>query len=322
MRVRLHGLGYIGFTAPDPSAWLPFATQILGMTPARSVPGEPVGIAAMASGGPASAGKGVAPDGSVYLKMDERQWRIAVHPGDGRRAAYMGFELSDAASLVQAVDEVAKAGVKIRMGTAQDCAARSVQGLAWCTDPAGHRIELFHGAVHDLGFVSPQGAEFLTGNLGLGHALLLVADMDANLAFYRDVLGLRRSDFISVGGGKTLQFLRCTPRHHSVGLGHFGPFDGVHHLMVEMTSIDHVGAALDRAMAAGIPITTSLGRHVNDRMVSFYMRGPSGFDVEVGCDGVLVDDATWCDREVAGPEPWGHKGITVEGMEAFGKERA
>jgi 3,4-dihydroxy-9,10-secoandrosta-1,3,5(10)-triene-9,17-dione 4,5-dioxygenase len=233
----------------------------------------------------------------------------------------MGFELSDAAALVQAIDEVAKSGVRIRMGTSAECAARGVQGLACCSDPSGNRVELFYGAVHDLGFVSPQGASFLTGDLGLGHALLLVADMDANLAFYRDALGLKRSDFITVAPGRTLQFLRCTRRHHSVGLAHFGPFDGVHHLMLEMPTIDHVGAALDRASSAGVAITTTLGRHVNDRMVSFYMRGPSGFDVEVGYDGVLVDD-DWCDREVSGPEPWGHKGITVEGMEEFGKSLA
>lgn len=319
--MKLYGLGYIGFHAPDPAAWLSFGTGVLGMLPARSVPGEPVGIAAEASGGTASGGKGVAPDGSVYLKMDDRQWRIAIHPGDPRRVAYMGFEVADGAALAQAVDEVAKAGVKVRMGTPQELVARGVQGLAWCSDPAGNRVELFHAAVHDLGFVSPQGAAFLTGELGLGHALLLVADMDAMLGFYRDALGFERSDFITLAPGKTLQFLRCTRRHHSVGLAHFGPFDGVHHLMLEMQTIDHVGAALDRASAAGVAITTTLGRHVNDRMVSFYMRGPSGFDVEVGFDGVLVDDS-WVDREVAGPEPWGHKGISVEGLEAFGKALA
>jgi 3,4-dihydroxy-9,10-secoandrosta-1,3,5(10)-triene-9,17-dione 4,5-dioxygenase len=230
----------------------------------------------------------------------------------------MGFEVADAAELARAVEEVAKAGVAIRMGRPEELAARAVQGLACCSDPAGNRIELFCGPVHDLDFRSPQGAEFLTGDLGLGHALLLVAEMDPCLDFYRNALGFKRSDFITVMPGKTLQFLRCTPRHHSVGLAHFGPFDGVHHLMLEVKTIDHVGMALDRAQAAGVQITSTLGRHVNDRMVSFYMRGPSGFDVEVGCDGVLVDDA-WCDREVGGTEPWGHKGISVEAMEAFGK---
>ena len=36
-----------------------------------------------------------------------------------------------------------------------------------------------------------------------------------------------------------------------------------------------------------------LGKHTNDHMVSFYSRSPSGFDVEFGYDGLLVDEATW-----------------------------
>jgi len=314
--VKLHGLGYIGFVAPDPAAWLPFATQVLGLMPARALPGEDFGL--MGSG-PASGGTGVAPDGSVYLKMDERQWRLGIHPGDAAGVAYLGFEVSDAEALVHAMEEMGAIGVAIKPGSAREAAARGVQGLAWCHDPSGNRVELFHGPVNDLAFVSPQGAEFLTGPLGLGHALLFVADLDASLHFYRDALGLKRSDFITVGPGMAVHFLRCTPRHHSIGLAHFGPFDGIHHLMLEVTTLDAVGAALDRAHAAGVAITSTLGRHVNDRTVSFYMRGPSGFDVEVGFDGVLVDDATWCDREVAGKEPWGHKGITPEALEKFGQ---
>jgi 3,4-dihydroxy-9,10-secoandrosta-1,3,5(10)-triene-9,17-dione 4,5-dioxygenase len=312
--VKLHGLGYIGFAAPDPAAWLSFGTKVLGLMPARALPGEDFGL--MASG-PASGGTGVARDGSVFLKMDDRQWRIGIHPGTAPGVAYLGFEVADEAALAAAIDEVSAAGVAIKLGSRTEASARGVQGLAWCSDPSGNRVELFYGPVNDLGFVSPHGAEFLTGSLGLGHALLFVADMDANLHFYREALGFKRSDFITVGPGMTLHFLRCTARHHSVGLAHFGPFNGVHHLMLEVTTLDAVGAALDRAAEAGIAITSTLGRHVNDRTVSFYMRGPSGFEVEVGFDGVLVDDATWCDREVAGKEPWGHKGISPEGLEKF-----
>jgi 3,4-dihydroxy-9,10-secoandrosta-1,3,5(10)-triene-9,17-dione 4,5-dioxygenase len=317
--MKLHGLGYIGFVAPDPAAWLGFGTKVLGLMPARALPGEDFGLMGP---GPASGGTGVAPDGSVYLKMDERQWRIAIHQGDAPGVAYLGFQVADEVALVQAMDEVAAAGVAIEVGSAKEAGARGVQGLAWCSDPSGNRVELFYGPVNDLGFVSPHGAGFLTGSLGLGHALLFAADVDASLAFYRNALGFRRSDFITVGPGMTLHFLRCTPRHHSIGLAHFGPFNGIHHLMLEMTTLDAVGAALDRANDAGVAITSTLGRHVNDRTVSFYMRGPSGFEVEIGFDGVLVDDATWCDHEVAGKEPWGHKGITPEGLEKYGQSLA
>jgi len=89
----------------------------------------------------------------------------------------------------------------------------------------------------------------------------------------------------------------------------------VHHVMFEMTEIDHVGRALDRAEAAGIEITSSLGRHSNDGMFSFYMRSPAGFDVEIGCQGRLVDDATWNEREFVEGDTWGHKGLTPESLQ-------
>lgn len=316
--MKLHGMGYIGMTAPDPAGWLTFAVDVLGLMPARGLPGEDFGNPKVPGSGPASAGSGTGPDGSVYLKMDDRQWRIAVHPGERPGVQYMGFELANERALVDAIAEVSATGTSITRGTADEAAARGVQGLAWCLDPAGVRVELFFGAVVDHRFVSPVGAEFLTGELGLGHVLLFVADMQANLAFYRDVIGFDRSDFFSAGPGMSLHFLRCTPRHHSVGLITVGPFDGVHHLMLEMTSLDGVGAALDRATKAGLPITSSLGRHINDRMVSFYLRTPGGFDVEVGYDGVLCGD-DWTDHEVIGGDPWGHHGIDMQVLEDAGR---
>jgi len=48
--------------------------------------------------------------------------------------------------------------------------------------------------------------------------------------------------------------------------------------------------------------------------------GPAGFDVEVGFDGLIVDDA-WCDREAAGGKPWGHRG-SFAGISGESKEGA
>ena len=40
--------------------------------------------------------------------------------------------------------------------------------------------------------------------------------------------------------------------------------------------------SMERAQAAQVPVTATLGRHTNDRMVSFYVRTPAGFEVEFG----------------------------------------
>jgi 3,4-dihydroxy-9,10-secoandrosta-1,3,5(10)-triene-9,17-dione 4,5-dioxygenase len=181
-------------------------------------------------------------------------------------------------------------------------------------------VELFHGLVTDFVFASPWGAQFLTDPYGLGHALFMVPEMAPSLDFYRSVLGFRRSDFLDMRPAMTVNFLRCTPRHHSVAISHAGPsrvgtMSGIHHVMFEMTTIDHVGRALDRAMQADIEITSSIGRHPNDGMLSFYMRSPAGFEVEIGCDGTLVDEATWAERSFSPGSGWGHHGVSAESIQ-------
>jgi 3,4-dihydroxy-9,10-secoandrosta-1,3,5(10)-triene-9,17-dione 4,5-dioxygenase len=45
---------------------------------------------------------------------------------------------------------------------------------------------------------------------------------------------------------------------------------------------------------------------MNDEMVSFYVRSPGGFDVELGTEGLTVDDARWVARESTAVSYWGH----------------
>lgn len=47
--------------------------------------------------------------------------------------------------------------------------------------------------------------------------------------------------------------------------------------------------AYDRALRLGAPIARTLGRHVNDRAISFYVTSPSGFLFEYGCDAPARD---------------------------------
>jgi 3,4-dihydroxy-9,10-secoandrosta-1,3,5(10)-triene-9,17-dione 4,5-dioxygenase len=103
-----------------------------------------------------------------------------------------------------------------------------------------------------------------------------------------------------------MRFLGANARHHSLALAPFPADPGIVHLMMETGSIDDVGRALDRANRRHAPVSASLGRHANDHMVSFYVKTPSGFDIEYGTGGRLVDDATWIARETTAISLWGH----------------
>jgi len=314
--MKIRGLGYIGVAATDPAACLRYCTDILGLMPARAVPGESWGIPAVPASGPASGGCGIAQDGSAYLKADDWQWRIAIHPVTARRGLlYMGFELDSAIALEQAVAELNQAGFDARMGNQTQAQVRAVTGIAHTRDPTGNPIELFYGPTLDRKFQSPRGARFDTGDMGLGHINLLVDRLKDSQDFYIRVLGFRLTDYIRFGENMSANFYHCNPRHHTVGLTRVGPIDGFHHLMLQVSDVDQVGQCLERAEAAGILVTSTLGRHANDRMLSFYMRSPMGFDVEIGCEAIRVSD-DWTPREFVEGDIWGHKGLTAEAIQA------
>jgi hypothetical protein len=58
-------------------------------------------------------------------------------------------------------------------------------------------------------------------------------------------------------------------------------------------------------------ITRGLGRHTNDHMTSFYLKTPSGFDVEYGWGARTVDDATWQVQRHEKGSIWGHRPVAA-----------
>jgi hypothetical protein len=77
--------------------------------------------------------------------------------------------------------------------------------------------------------------------------------------------------------------------------------------MVELCYLDDVGQAYDLALQKPDMIGTTLGRHVNDHVTSFYSYSPSQFLVEYGWGGRSIEPANWTPHErVEGPSLWGH----------------
>ncbi|MES9537673.1 VOC family protein [Actinomadura sp. NPDC000600] len=281
---RVSALGYLVARGPL-DRWREFGTQILGAQPA--------------DGGGA---------GPVRFRTDERAWRIEVQdgpPGPDALVA-LGFEAADEEDLEAVVSRLAARGVTVTEddGLAE---ARGVRRAVAFRDPDGNRIELFVGAeMSKAPFVSPRGVRFVCGDLGLGHVFMLSDGSAAAARFYQDGLGFRLSDTIALGP-EDGYFLHCNPRHHSIAFASIpGPPPGLGHLMLEVDSLAAVGRALDLATAGGHPIQMSLGEHTNDRMTSFYVVTPSGFAVEYGCNGRLVDDADWTVAHYDAPSVWGH----------------
>ncbi|SDC67517.1 iron-dependent extradiol dioxygenase HsaC [Rhodococcus tukisamuensis] len=290
----IRSLAYMRIEATDMAAWREYGLKILGMV----------------------EGKGTNPD-ALYLRMDDFPARLVIVPGEKDRLQVSGWETANAAELQDIRDRLSGAGVPFKEGTADQLQDRRVVEMIAFEDTSGNTLEVFHGAaLEHRRIVSPYGHKFVTGEQGLGHVVLTTNDDDASLRFYRDVLGFKLRDSMRLppqmvgrpadGEPAWLRFLGCNPRHHSLAFLPMPNPTGIVHLMVEVENSDDVGLCLDRAMRKKVKMSASLGRHVNDLMLSFYMKTPGGFDIEFGCEGREVEDESWIARESTAVSLWGH----------------
>ncbi|QKW33156.1 VOC family protein [Actinomadura sp. NAK00032] len=284
-------LAYVVYEASSLADWEHFAVELLGMQPADK-----------------SAG-------AIAFRTDEKAYRWLVQQGPADDLAASGYEVESDAALDEIAARLAEAGVAAEEGDAALAASRKVERILVTADPMGNRLELVTGfADAETPFRSDVLlGGFVTGSGGAGHQVLLSKGVarETYLAFYEGLLGFRISDTIveelAPGAVADLIFLRCNPRHHSVAFGDMPHPKRTHHFMVEVTDIRDVGTAYDRCMDAGQPFEMTLGMHPNDHMFSFYVQTPSGFSLEYGWGGLLVDDETWQVETLDRLHSWGHR---------------
>ena len=279
-------LGYLGISVKDLDGWRGYANEMLGLE---------------------EAGRDA--DGSLLLGMDSHHNRIQLH-ADGRDdVAYVGWQVDSEADLAAISNSLDVAGISVRRGSKAEAEKRRVAELISFEDPDGNAIEVFHGP--EMASREREG-RFLADEQGLGHLVLFVSNLDRTMAFYQEHMGFRVSDYVNSGSGMgRLGFLHCNRRHHSIAFGEYPTAKRkAHHFMLQLNDIDPVGRAYDKANAGGAQLVTTLGRHSNDEMVSFYMRNPSGFAVEYGWGAREIDDSCWEVMEYAdGGSLWGHKPV-------------
>jgi len=238
----LRGLGYVVYDVTDIDAWRTLTVDAFGMMPAAGPPGAD-------------------DDGTLWLRLDERSWRLAVQPAQRDAQVAAGWEVADAVALEAAVAHLEAHGVAVKNADEQQRARRGVLGLVAFDDPWGNRHEIYWGqTVEEDEFRSPAGIEaFLTGPLGIGHVFYAVPSAQEAEAFYRDAMGFRLTDRFA-WGPNTVVFMRSTARHHSVGFFDLPMPPGPNHLMVEVSRLEDLGKAYDRTMDLHIPIVNTLGQ--------------------------------------------------------------
>jgi len=282
-------LGYLGLTTTKLDEWPTFSETVLGMMPVS------------------------APDGELRYRIDDQAWRISITAGPEDDIAYAGYEAASTADFEDVKSRLTAMGIAFHNGDEHLKRKRQVTDLICFKDPQGTNIEVYYGPdlATEVPFTSPVGVKgFKTAQQGLGHIFLLSTEIPALRQFYMDALGFTLSDIIHMPLGTPesvdLEFYHCNKRHHTIGMAPVKLPRKLHHFMLETHNLDDVGYALDRARDNGIPVTMGLGKHTNDRMISFYVRSPGGFEVEFGYDGVAIDEH-WRITRHTSASSWGHR---------------
>jgi 2,3-dihydroxybiphenyl 1,2-dioxygenase len=283
--MAVQALGYAGFGSAALDDWRQFGTGLVGLQAVERSPSL------------------------LAFRMDDRKQRIVIDRSMPDGARFFGWEVADAAALDALASRLEKAEVAVAAEPQVLADNRRVRSLISFRDPAGNRLEVFYGAEIDDTPFSPGRSisGFRTGPLGLGHAVLTVENIDAVMPLYVDLLGFGLSDYMQ----KPFRayFFHVNARHHSLALIETGR-NGMHHLMVELFSLDDVGQSYDVALSQQERVSVTLGRHTNDLMTSFYAKTPSSFMVECGWGGREIDPATWQPFELQdGPSLWGHERV-------------
>lgn len=276
-------LGYVGLDTTDVHAWRVLLRETFGV---------------------GSSSIKIGTEDVTLAELDVFKYRLALYPSAHDAPRHIGWILDSVPELERITERLTAAGYDVQPADAEYAASRGAVALAWFTDPVGYRVELAVGEAKARADVDqPAGAN--PGVIGLGHLVLASPQLDELRDLYENVLEFKLTDYRAPG----LFFFRCNATHHSIALA-YADEPSIHHLELEHATIDDVGRAHDRAVANGVPVSISLGRHMNDKAISFYVKNPSGFHLEIGCGGIEVGD-DWVPHDFGTSDVWGHHHATA-----------
>ena len=285
--VQVTELGYMGIGVKDLATWKDFATNIVGME--LTDEGE---------------------RDRCYLRMDYWHHRLVLHADGSDDLTYLGFRMAGPEEFGEMQRQLSEAGIKYRVGSAEEADERHVLEVLKLKDPSDNPIEIFHGP--EVQFSKPlhpgrrMHGRFKTGTGGLGHCIVRQEDSAAGYRFYRH-LGMRGGVEYKIQIGKhvvTPTFMHCNDRDHTVAFGIGESKRRINHVMIEVDNLDDVGLTYELVREHKIPVTIKPGKHSNDHMYSFYFRNPSGWMIEYGWGArAATHQSEYYVRDIYGHEP-------------------
>lgn len=255
---------------------------------------------------------------TLALRIDAHQRRLIVSDGAAEDVVAIGWQLHDEHALQLLLARLRSQRIDVREVGGAQAAERGVQHYWMFEGPKRLRFELFTQPLVTTQPLDMLATGFVTGGMGFGHFAMTSREPEAALRFFQQTFDARLSDTIEDRlNGITLEltFLRLNERHHTAAIAatrgkRMNPLrSSIHHLNLQAQSLDDVTLGYQRLRKMGYSMANAIGQHPNDRELSFYVVSPSGFEIELGWNPIVVDaaaEAAWKPAHYHGISLWGH----------------
>ncbi|MEW6257963.1 MAG: VOC family protein [Pseudomonadota bacterium] len=266
MTLRISRLAFATFATPDTSQLGDYYVSVLGLAE--------------------SARQGAA----IHLASRQGETCLVLEPGEASACTGLGFACDPAIPLADVARWLGTQGIESQIRS--DAMAGRPASLRF-RDFKGTVIDLFH-APPPAGNGAPRVAPIAPAKLG--HVAFYVADIGRAVAFYRDILGFRISDWME----DFFVFMRCGPEHHTCNFISSAN-RGMHHMAFELSDWGEVRTACDWLARHKIKVTWGPGRHGPGHNIFLYHRNPQGQLVELFTELDTMSDEG---SGVFDPKPW------------------
>ncbi|MEZ5209771.1 VOC family protein [Gordonia sp. (in: high G+C Gram-positive bacteria)] len=255
---------------------------------------------------------------TLRFRLDDHECRFLIRRGPSEDLTAIGWQVDDHQTFDEILRRVSDRGVPIVEGSAEEAALRGVERLWRLPGPKGIVQEIFTTARTSAAPLRMITSGYVTGASGMGHVAITSRDPASIHRYFGTVFDSRLSDYIDENiNGLTLKirFLRVNERHHSIAVASLQhlPIDPirtrVQHVNIQVADLDDMLAAYQRVRDLGFRVAWTIGQHTNDRELSFYCVTPSGFELEVGWNPIVVTpelESAWQPTTYQGISIWGH----------------
>ncbi len=287
-RTTIERGGYLALRSPDPAAAAAFAVEHMGLCL----------VHVDRAGRHYLAANGLDPYSLVYVEGE-------------RGIDHVSYVVRD---------EAARNAAEARLRAADVPVERLDPNPLWrakaalrVVSPAGHAVHLTPGVHVDVPMAAlTRPSADAPAPISFDHVAPRIADVDAEMSWLEDVLGLRESArVVAPDVGPVIAFFRAHTLFHCYTVVR-GPANGLHHYQFSLKNAPAVLAAHKRMREGGtVEVVWGPLRHGPGHNVAFYFRDHDGNFVEYSAEEeIILDDenyvaAVWSAEDAKFADEWG-----------------